>query len=388
MTVLLPRLDREQTQAQIDIARSLSISELAARMPIRDVTTTASALGGLEVADDDLLALRTAVIEIAADHGYPESEDRLPVFDGRCARAVHAALAISPHEAGSEAVWSHLTVCWLMDVAVWRWGAIRDDRRFRGDINRNTFRRLWWRAEVFGPDIDLTQLGEDELVNIMERPTITSNRALARALARSFLDRVDGDEGGRMMLMRDAGKRLVRLTPIVDFHSLEQVELEDIVATVLDASAVGGPLPQPALHADPAPAVVSDGVEQLPETPDLPTPEEIASDGKPTANVSDLHEIALGIARRTGRVTNVMLREVAPIDTDDARRVLHDLVAQGELRRRGQTRGTYYVLPSEEISAEKEATATSRDPTRARPPVPSTLRRYLRRLPRRTDRDA
>jgi hypothetical protein len=56
MTVLLPRLDREQTQAQIEAARTLSIEELAARMPVRDVVTTASALGGLEIAEQDLLS--------------------------------------------------------------------------------------------------------------------------------------------------------------------------------------------------------------------------------------------------------------------------------------------------------------------------------------------
>jgi hypothetical protein len=381
MTVLLPRLDREQTQAQIDTARSLSIGELAARMPVRDVVTTASPLGGLEIAEDDLFALRAAIVEIATEHGYPDSEDRLSVFDGRCARTIHRALSISPHEAGSEAAWSNLTVCWLMDVAVWRWSGMRDDRRFRGDVNRNTFRRLWGRAEVFGPDIDLTQLGEDELVNIMERPTIASNRPLARALASSFLDRVhDGDESGRMMLMRDAGKRLVRLTPIVDFHALDRAELQDIIRTVLEASSAGGPLPQPTPHDDATAPVVSDGVEQLPDTPRLDqTPEETGSDEELPVEVSELYEIALAIARRTGRVTNVMLREVIPIEPDDARRVLQDLVARGELRRRGQTKGTHYVLPSEEVSAEKEAAVTRPTSTPDRPSVPSTLRRYLRR---------
>ena len=381
MTVLLPRLDREQTEAQIEAARAMSVEELAARIPVRDVVTTASALGGLEIGEQDLLALRAAVVELATEHGYPANEDRLPVFDGRCARVVHGALAISPHEAAEEAVWSHLTVCWLMDVAVWRWGGMRDDRRFRGDVNRNTFRRLWWRAEVFGPDVDLTQLGEDELVNVMERPTIASNRPLARALARSFLDRVrDGDEGGRMMLMRDAGKRLVRLTPIVDFHSLDEVELEDVIRTVLDASATGGPLPQSAPQDDTAVVTVSDGVERVPEAPSLPaTREEIASNGELPAAVSELYEIALDIARRTGRVTNVMLREVVTIEPDDARRLLQDLVARGELRRRGQTKGTYYVLPSEDGPDEQDAAAPSPTPPPARPSTPSALRRYLRR---------
>jgi hypothetical protein len=379
VTALLPRLDREQTQAQIELARNLTVSDIAARMPVRDLVTTASALGGLEISDADLLALRAAVVDLANDHGYPSEGDRLSVFDGRCAGLLHEALPVSPHEAAEEAVWSHLTVCWLMDVAVWRWTGMRDDRRFRGDINRNTFRRLWWRAEILGPDVDLTRLGEDELVNVMERPTIACNRRLARTLATSFLERVgDGDDGGRMMLMREAGKRLVRLTPIVDFHALDDAELRDAVQTVLDAAANGGPLPQPALREDDSPTI-SDGVEQVPSSPPLPAPEEeLAANGQVPVEVAELYEIALGIARRTGRVTNVTLREVVAIEADDARRILQDLVARGELRRRGQTKGTYYVLSAEDAAgAETPAPAPGAPPPR--PSVPGALRRYLRR---------
>ena len=202
-------------------------------------------------------------------------------------------------------MWSHLTVCWLMDVAVWRWSGMRDDRRFRGDVNRNTFRRLWWRAEILGSDVDLTQLGEDELVDVMERPTIASNRRLSRVLATSFLERVgDGDDRGRMMLMREAGKRLVRLTPIVDFHALDDAELRDVMYTILDAAADGGPLPQQTSGDDLSPRI-SDGVEQVPASPPLPThEEEIAANGQVPAEVAELYEIALDIARRTGRVSS------------------------------------------------------------------------------------
>ena len=87
-------------------------------------------------------------------------------------------------------MWSHLTVCWLMDVAVWRWSGMRDDRGGSWGRQMRTPPQARWRAEVLGPDVDLAQLGEDELVNVMERPTVASNRPLARALARSFLERV------------------------------------------------------------------------------------------------------------------------------------------------------------------------------------------------------
>jgi hypothetical protein len=376
MTVLLPRLDREQTTLQIDLARPLTVEEIATRMPVEDVRTTASALGGLEVSRETRADLRLAIIGLAKEHNYPKVGVRLPLFDGVCARLLHERLDISPHEASEDDAWSYLTCCWLLDVAVWRWGGIGDsERRFRGDVNRNTFRRLWWRAEVLGPDVDLTRLGEDELVNIMERPTIASNRPLARALAAAFLARVEiGDDQARMTLMREAGKRLVRLTPIIDFHSLDQVELSTVVRDVLDASANGGPLPA----AEPVGSLVeaSAGVERLVRPPvlDPQASDDSQVSADATADLEELFEVALAIARGTGRVTNGALREVAPIDHFDARRVLQALVQQGSLVTRGKAKGTYYVLPDEDPSTPSDDAIT---PQRIATQTP--LRRYLRR---------
>ena len=56
-------------------------------------------------------------------------------------------------------------------------------------------------------------------------------------------------------------------------------------------------------------------------------------------------QVALEIARRTGRVTNMNLREVAAITPDEAREVFQALMDDGLLARRGVKRGTHYVLP-------------------------------------------
>jgi hypothetical protein len=390
MNALLPRLDREQTRNLLDEARELTVEEIAERMPNKEVRTTSSALGGLEIGHDDLAALRSATVDLAREHNYPGPGRELPRFDALCAREVHSRLRISPHEASEEEAWSHLTCCWLLDIAAWRWGGIGDsDRRFRGDVNRNTFRRLWWRAEVLGPEIDLTSLGEDELVNIMERPTVASNRRLARALAGQFLSRVDqGGDDGRMFLMREAGKWLVRLTPIIDFSSLDDVELNAVLGDVLDVATRGG-----ALSLTPPARVnsigISDGVEQVPRAPDLkPQPESDPQPARSLVDLEELFEVALGIARRTGRVTNSALREVAMIESQDARRVLQDLVERAELLRRGKAKGTYYVLPGE-AEVEPDEAAVSKPPPSAGPVAPPTpspravagtaVRRFLNR---------
>lgn len=346
MTGLLPRLDRERTLSCIEEARSLTVEEIAARLPVTDVKTTSSALGGMELTAEAFGALRLAIVEVARQHGYPAAGTRLPLFDARCARLVHHGLVITPHEASEEDAWSYLTCCWLLDVAVWRWGGIGNtDARFRGDVNRNTFRRLWWRAEILGPEIDLQLLGEDELVNIMERPTIASNRPLARSLVHQFLARLlESSAGGRMFLMREAGKRLVRLTPIVDFYALDQAQLDAMMGDILNAAATGDPMPAapPLVRA----AQASIGVEQTTRAPVLNPPQEAAAGAEEvvTADLEELFAVAVGIARRTGRVTNRALREVAPVDQMAARRVLQELVQRGSLARRGQAKGTYYVI--------------------------------------------
>ena len=179
-------------------------------------------------------------VRLAADHGMPEPIREVSVFEGRAAQALRRALPMSPHEASQEEVWSYLTCCWLLDVAIWRFGEDASDDRFIGHVNRNTFRRMWWREEVLGSAVDLTRLGEDELVNIMERPTLYVDVRLAQAIAREFLSRVDrGDVPDRMRLMREATKRLLRLTPFLAFMALADDQVDLVVADAFDAALAG-----------------------------------------------------------------------------------------------------------------------------------------------------
>ena len=219
--IVLPRLARESATSTPRLSPDFGHGRSWLRQcPTTVQAVTYTPVGGNRIADDDLSALREEILSLAREYGMPDTFRTLrnSKADGP---AVRERLDITPNEASHEEVWSYLTCCWLLDVAVWRFGAQADRRRFIGNVNRNTFRRLWWRAEVLGPDIDLTQLGEDELVNIMERPTIAADLRLARAVAREFLSRVDrGAADSRMQLMREAMKRLLRLTPLISFAAL------------------------------------------------------------------------------------------------------------------------------------------------------------------------
>ena len=117
---------------------------------------------------------------------------------------------------------------------------------------RNVFRRYWWRARSLGvnPGDPASELGEDQLVQVMERPSISGSRKLARTFAQTVLQAAVGSpDVGIEALMRDATKRLVRLTPFVCFEALPDADLRsqlsDLVATsarALRARRSSGPI--------------------------------------------------------------------------------------------------------------------------------------------------
>ena len=378
MTLLVPRLDRE-TARELVAERLQSPADIAGSMPDLRPPIAYSPVGGVRVEQTDLEELRRVLVELAASHGMPGAVDRTAEFEGSCARVLRDRLDMTPHEASHEEVWSYLTCCWLLDIAVWRFGPEADERRYIGNVNRNTFRRLWWRAEVLGPEIDLTRLGEDELVNIMERPTIAADRRLARAIAAEFLARVDGGVvRERMQLMRDAMKRVLRLTPMVAFSALDSTEVAQLVAHTFDvaeAALNGLPAPSQPPLVEGAPPASSDVVQV--ETLPLMSHEPGSADGEDDFEL--IVQATLDIARRTGRVTSTSLREVVPITAEEGREVFGALIERGELVRHGVRRGTYYVL----------ANATDPDavpllpPTAAEPdherPADSALRQLLQR---------
>ncbi|KUI48132.1 hypothetical protein AU198_19065 [Mycobacterium sp. GA-1199] len=357
--LVLPRLAREPALQLLATLPLSGLKQLAAAMPDTGQTVTYTPVGGTRISDGELSTLRDELVTLAREHGMPYPIQNPSEFEGRAARLLRQRLDISPNEASHEEVWTYLTCCWLLDVAVWRFGSQADPRRFIGNINRNTFRRLWWRAEVLGPDIDLTQLGEDELVNIMERPTIAADLRLARGVAREFLSRVDrGAAESRMQLMRDAMKRLLRLTPVVSFAALDDNELESAIEEIFNAAAVGI-TDQPAGTAGRHRALEetpqssprrlmqpSAGVLRIPRLMiyDVAFPPRPAADAAHDQDFDGAVSKALQIARTTGRVTNTNLREMAAITSGEAREVLQALVRDGALARRGVRRGTYYVL--------------------------------------------
>lgn len=356
MSVVLPRLSREHAIDLIASARRRKIDATTAALPDHTLDRTWPPVGDDRITDEQLLSIRSSVVAAARDCGMPDSGD-VTAFDAICARILYEQLKLSPHEAAHEEGWTYLTCCWLMDVAVWRFGPAADERRFVGNVNRNVFRRLWWRAEILGDQVDLASLGEDELVNIMERPTLAADPQLAQAIAIEFLRTVDADPSvQRMLLMRDATKRILRLTPFVEFGSLDSHLLTIEVAAAFDASAAalaGRPAPPQTDYGRRSRRAPSPEVQSLDRIHVATEEQSHDHDAMPNNQRPDLQWtgdqiglVAVDLARRTGRVTNESMRDLLNITSVDARRILQNEVRLGRLEQRGQKRGTYYSLPS------------------------------------------
>jgi hypothetical protein len=350
--ILLRRLGRDAARDILAENLALPIEQLAEKMPIHTEQVGYSPVGGTRVTDADLAALRAEVLRVARAHGYPAAPVDLAHAEAELADVLHTTLRITANEASVDDAWSYLTCCWLLDVAVWRFGNTADERRFIGNVNRNTFRRLWWRREILGPAIPLAELGEDELVNVMERPTIAGDRRLAQGVASEFLARVAAEEGlERMQLMREAMKRLMRLTPFVSFWSLSDAEVTTLISNAFTASIEGLRGLPTATYDEPVSVPVSAPAPSPDVTPvasvSLTRQGEHEDERPAHEDLGQAAEAAISVAEKTGRVTNITLREALPMSSDDARAVLMGLVELGILARRGVRRGTHYVIASD-----------------------------------------
>ncbi len=174
-----------------------------------------------------------------ADPHFPwplEGKSRVAEFDRLVGRELYEAMQIVPADAASEGVWSFMTLVLLPELGPWRFPAA-GAKRYVG-VTRNVLRRTWWRSHVLGPDLGghpegASHLGEDELVQIFERPTLAANPWVARAVV-TAIHRTAGDVPvARSEFVRDLTRRLLRLTPLLSLDSLTKdgldALLEDLV---------------------------------------------------------------------------------------------------------------------------------------------------------------
>lgn len=247
MTRLYPRLLPSEATRLFDEIDGLTPNQI--ELLDGEAAHVFAAAGGDRMETADVGELRAEVTACAREFGYPAVGrlDELIAFDRTLARWLHQELDMAAGEAASRSVWAYFGLVVAPHVAAWRFPARQAGytrERFDGsDLTRNTFARLWWRAEVLrstGPDADpyalLDALGEEAMDQLMaRRRSLAASPALARAIivaARAREDDLD------RAVFRDALQRLLRLSAFIDFEAVAPGHLSTTVEQEFDASAL------------------------------------------------------------------------------------------------------------------------------------------------------
>jgi len=220
-------------------------------------TVTWPATGPPRLDREGLGELRDAIREAGRSVGYEygladgpplASAEQKALIDLEVARALHTRMRCSRHDAASPGVWMYVATMLGPELVRWRFdsGDGVGDARFGHQRLRNFYGRLWWRAELLqdrgaeDPYWLLRELGEDELVQITERPNASGYRPLAVGLGRHLLKAFNPEvHSNRSLILRDAMKRLVRRLPLACIEALDADTLDEVLAGMFRDTIVG-----------------------------------------------------------------------------------------------------------------------------------------------------
>ncbi len=263
--ILFPQLPHHIALQIATGARSASIQSLAGTAVPEHSACEYTPTGGTRATAATLSKLRSDLLHIATTAGYPSpaGQQQAAEFDAEAALVLAKQMTIAPAEAAKGGVWEFLSCVLLPDIVRWRFGGIGGGatplERFVSG-RRNVFQRLWWRAFHLAPRaIDVPQLpellralGEDELVQLMERPSLAGIEGLPGSVALGLLSASQAySDLTRRQLIREAQKRLLRLSSFVSFESIAPEEISHHVESVFEQVAAS--LPRQDSESAPAP---------------------------------------------------------------------------------------------------------------------------------------
>ncbi|MDE0421604.1 MAG: hypothetical protein OXK76_12060 [Gammaproteobacteria bacterium] len=201
--------------------------------------------GGSRVAPRHLEALRDRIVTIARSNGFGTSDTKQTAkFDAEMAASLADEELFAGGEALRDDVWTFVATAIAPDVVHWRFPdppRRNPLERYIGGV-RNTFQRLWIRGRALDRGADhrerwllLGELTEDALVQITERPALSANPTLARAIAEAWV-RASGHHGRGAMetLMRRATKRIRALNEVRSVADLPPADLVHVLNTFFD----------------------------------------------------------------------------------------------------------------------------------------------------------
>lgn len=241
-----PRMALYDASLSWESLRSQSLSEIGSSIDLTLIQAPYYPLARQRAGEEVLTSLRTKILGIAEGFGFPSavSSKVLVEFDRSVGPEVHAQMAIMPADASAIDVWNFINTAVVPDIVLWRYGRfnvqnkkwnISEDRLF--DMTRTTIGRLWWRVHLLGPEL-AGRLGEDEVVNLLEKPRIGGYPLLSRAMGAHLLAFAsEANTGRRMELFRDATKRLLRKMAVQSVFVMTPEQIDEFVTSLFLESA-------------------------------------------------------------------------------------------------------------------------------------------------------
>jgi len=242
---LFPRLRRAAVDQLLDrLQPSSRGSAFALASSLPDAVYYAPT-GGTKVSSSQLTGIRRVIIEVAKRAGYPKPPSRAQAaeFDTEVSIRLTEIANTDNGEFHRDDVWACIATVLLPDLVIWRF-SLEARERFHGGI-RNAFQRLWLRGRILDrgeghPDRWelLRSLTEDALVQITERPSISSSKLLSIALAEGWLSASRKYGVGKMEdLMRKVTLQVRLQNEIQHLPSMPPVELEGLLSQLFDDAA-------------------------------------------------------------------------------------------------------------------------------------------------------
>ncbi len=244
--ILLPRLDRGEVdlvggQLNLSLADPEDALKLVDQLELKPHWNLS---GGSEIAPKDRNEIVESLEGIAREHGYPDypTVASQQVFDRNACRLLHHSEVLRGAKGDTKraAAWAGLTCLDVPHLAIWRHSekgkGISRDRLHGGP--RNFLRRLWLRKsalllnETESQDswelID--QMSEDAVVQIIERPSLASDRRLASLMGLEWIKHrkngIDMEPVMRLATRRLRATSQTRMLSALNDRMLQQVVAE------------------------------------------------------------------------------------------------------------------------------------------------------------------
>lgn len=237
-TLLYPRLPRHLARQVIADRHGVGHEQLRNLAELSHPDAEPSATGGHPADTSKLEEVQLAIREVAKRAGFPKPlGGSTQSFDRPCGSVLFNTMNIVPADAAEEGVWSFLTLIVVPEIGPWRFPAQAEERLVGRP--RNVLRRTWWRAWALGPDLSYAPegcepLGEDESVQIMERPSLGGNRRTARAFQTAvWRAEQQGLAVPRSELMRQLARRGRAVKSHIQLDALTDEALDDLLDQII-----------------------------------------------------------------------------------------------------------------------------------------------------------